>query len=236
MAERKERGTADSEDRTKSLYFGAASMPADGAWAQKRRLASAMRRIIDRLVMSEAPQDQLSRAADVAERFAESLGEHRQRQRLWGFAEASNAGDVGAFFDQSPMIGLSNPLAPPLRLEVRDGTIHGEVVFGSAYEGPPGHVHGGFVAAAFDEVLGFAQSLSGNPGMTGSLTIRYRRPTPLHRALRFRATVDRIDGRKIYTSGKLLVDEVVTAEAEGLFISVDAAKFQALIEASRKES
>ena len=39
------------------------------------------------------------------------------------------------------------------------------MTFGSAYEGPPGCVHGGFVAAAFDEVLGFVQSLGGQPGL-----------------------------------------------------------------------
>ena len=40
--------------------------------------------------------------------------------------------------------------------------------------------HGGYVAAAFDEVLGLAQDLGGQSGMTGTLTIKYRRPTPLH--------------------------------------------------------
>ncbi len=54
----------------------------------------------------------------------------------------------------------------------------GHANFGVAYEGPPGYVHGGIIAAAFDEVLGMAQSLTGNPGMTGTLSIRYRRPDP----------------------------------------------------------
>ena len=61
--------------------------------------------------------------------------------------------------------------------------IKGTVTFGSAYEGPPGHVHGGYVAAAFDELLGMTQSLGGMPGMTGTLTVRYRRPTPLRTEL-----------------------------------------------------
>lgn len=208
-------------------------MPASGAWAQKRRLASALRSMIDRLVMSEAPEEQLAGAADAAERFAATLAQHPRRERLWGFAESANAGDVGAFFDQSPLIGLSNPLSPPMKLEAREGRIHGEATFGSAYEGPPGHVHGGFVAAAFDEVLGFAQSLTGSPGMTASLTVRYRRPTPLHVPLRFEAGVDRVEGRKIFASGRVLLGETVTAEAEGIFVSVDAERFQALLEEAR---
>ena len=94
-------------------------------------------------------------------------------------------------------------------------------------------MHGGYVAAAFDEVLGFANALSGNPGMTGTLTVRYRRPTPLHTELRFEAHYDRSEGRKIFTSGQLFAGETLCAEAEGLFISVDFERFRAFFEASQ---
>ena len=96
-----------------------------------------------------------------------------------GFAEAANAGEPFGFFDHSPMLGRANPLAPPIRLWLEGDRILGTATFGAAYEGPPGCVHGGYVAAAFDEVLGSTQSLSGSPGMTGRLTVHYRKPTPL---------------------------------------------------------
>lgn len=211
-------------------HWQAANRPAEGAWAQKRRLAAAMRRVIERLVTSDAPEDELGAAADRLEQYADHLATHPQGRRYLGFAEAANAGSVGAFFDASPVIGLANPLAPPLRLSVREGDrFVGEVRFGAAYEGPPNTVHGGFVAAAFDEVLGMAQSLSGAPGMTGTLTIRYRKPTPLHTDLRFEATLDRQEGRKLFTSGRLYAGDTLTAEAEGLFISVDLARFAELM-------
>jgi acyl-coenzyme A thioesterase PaaI-like protein len=89
-------------------------------------------------------------------------------------------------------------------------------------------VHGGFLAAAFDEVLGMAQSLTGNPGMTGTLTIRYRRPTPLLTELVFEAYVDRVEGRKIFTHGTLSANGQLTAEAEGLFIAVGQERFAAM--------
>jgi acyl-coenzyme A thioesterase PaaI-like protein len=89
-------------------------------------------------------------------------------------------------------------------------------------------VHGGFLAAAFDEVLGMAQSLTGNPGMTGTLTIRYRRPTPLLTELTFEAFVDRVEGRKIFTHGTLSANGLLTAEAEGLFIAVGQERFAAM--------
>lgn len=200
------------------------------AWEQKRRLARAMRLVIERLVPSNAPEEELRRAAEGLERYAELLEAHPRLKHFHGYAESANAGDVGAFFDQSPMIGLANPLAPPITIG-RSGerTAVARVRFGSAYEGPPGCVHGGFVAAAFDEVLGYVQSLGGSPGMTARLTVHYRKPTPLHTDLLFEAEFVRFEGRKIFTQGRVLAKGVVTAEAEGLFISVDRSRFLELL-------
>jgi acyl-coenzyme A thioesterase PaaI-like protein len=216
-----------------SSFWLAAGGEVTGTWAARRRLAKAMREVIERLTTSDAPEDELRAAADGLERYAARLAKHPRRNVPLGYGESANAGDVAAFFDYSPMIGLSNPLAPPIVLSAEGTTVHGRVHFGSAYEGPPGCVHGGFVAAAFDEVLGFVQSTTGNPGMTGSLTIRYRKPTPLHTELRFEATVQRVEGRKIFAEGRLYAGDVLTADAEGLFISVDLAKMQALMEAKK---
>src|SRR3546814_20552103 len=96
------------------------------------------------------------------------------------------------------MLGVANPIAPPITLRgIDERTMVGEATFGPAYEGPPGCVHGGFIAAAFDEVLGAVQSLGGQPGMTGTLTVRSRPPTPLHEQLRFTGPHERGEGRKI---------------------------------------
>jgi acyl-coenzyme A thioesterase PaaI-like protein len=200
-------------------------------WAQKRRLADAMRLVIERLVPSNAPVEELRGAAEGLERYAEALQAHPRLLRVHGHAESANAGDVGAFFDQSPLIGLANPLAPPLTIgRTGDKTAAASVTFGSAYEGPPGSVHGGFVAAAFDEVLGYVQSLSGAPGMTGTLTVKYLRPTPLHEELRFEAALTGVEGRKIFTEARVKAGDVVTAEAHGIFISVRPGQMQELME------
>jgi acyl-coenzyme A thioesterase PaaI-like protein len=99
-------------------------------------------------------------------------------------------------------------MAPPIAYSVRGGRIHGTGTFGAPYEGPPGYVHGGMIALAFDELLGIANIVSGQPGMTGTLTVRYRRPTPLGQELDFEACT-------ITSHGTL------TAEAEGLFVVVN---------------
>lgn len=199
-------------------------------WEQKRRLAAAMRLVIERLVPSNAPTEELRLAADGLERYAEALKAHPRLLKVMGHSESANAGNVGAFFDQSPMIGLANPLAPPITIgKSGERTAEGRVRFGSAYEGPPGSVHGGYVAAAFDEVLGFVQSLSGNPGMTGTLTVKYRKPTPLHTDLVIEAEWVRSEGRKTICQGRILADDVLTAEAEGIFVAVPRERMEALM-------
>lgn len=204
--------------------------------AEMRRLAEAMRLVIERLVATRAPQEVLARAASELEQVAAALEGHPRGHTFEGFAESANAGDPHAFFDHSPIIGRANPLAPPLDLSVVDGKVQGSATFGSAYEGPPGAVHGGYVAAAFDEVLGMTQSLGGRPGMTGTLTVRYRRPTPLHTELRFEGELDRVEGRKIFTLGRVFAGGNVTAEAEAVFITVDFAKIAELMSRGAPES
>jgi len=200
-------------------------------WQQKRRLADAMRVVIDRLVPSNAPEAELRAAAEGLERYAEQLKKHPRLKRVLGHAESANAGDVGAFFDQSPLIGLANPLAPPIAVHKSGPTSAIAITtFGTAYEGPPGSVHGGFVAAAFDEVLGFTQSLGGNPGFTGTLTIKYRSPTPLHTQLHILGELAHVEGRKTFCTGQLLAGDTLCAEAEALFVAAKPGKFEALME------
>lgn len=193
--------------------------------AQLRRLANAGRLVIERMAGTELEAAAIERAAVALEEAAAALQGPSRARHETGFAEAANAGGTPhAHFDHSPVMGVANPIAPLVRIErLGDDQVVLHMRFGSAYEGPPGSVHGGMVAAAFDEVLGMTQSLGGQPGMTGTLTVRYRRPTPLHRDLRFVGTLVGVEGRKITTTGACYDGDTLTAEAEGLFISVDFA-------------
>jgi hypothetical protein len=53
--------------------------------------------------------------------------------------------------------------------------------------------------------------------MTGTLTVRYRRGTPLG-DLRGEAHIERVEGVKTFVVGHLADAEGVTVEAEGVFI------------------
>ncbi len=194
------------------------------------RLGDSMRDIIDRLVDTQATDADLEAIASDLEAITGRLSLFAHGRRYEGASEASIApGGDGpqGHADYSPVIGRANPLSPPLALRVEEDVVIGTVTFGHAYEGPPGHVHGGVVAAAFDELLGATQALSGSPGMTGSLTVDYRAPTPLHTELRLEGTLDRVEGRKIFTTARMYNGEQLCAEASGLFISIDFAKMAA---------
>ena len=131
---------------------------------------------------------------------------------------------------RSPIVGEASPLAPGVTWEFVDGVVEARGTFGAPYEGPPGYVHGGWIACAFDEVLGIANICSGHPGMTGRLTIHYRRPTPLFRELRFRAWVDRTEGRRIMSRVEVYDGDTLTAEGEGVFVQLRPEQAQAYFE------
>lgn len=124
--------------------------------------------------------------------------------------------------------GALNAAAPPMTLDsgqLDDGqpTIDGRVRLDRLREGPPGFVHGGVMAGLFDEVMGAAQRLTRQPGaMTGRLTLRYRRPTPLDTDLLFRAWIEQDRARRVLVRATCLIDGpeplAPTAEAEAIFV------------------
>ena len=79
-------------------------------------------------------------------------------------------------------------------------------------------MHGGFVAAVFDQFMGAAQMLGEQPGMTGTLTTRYHIPTPLNTELRLEGWLLRTEGRKTVIHAEMRAGDKLTASCEGLFI------------------
>lgn len=200
----------------------------------RERLATALRPIITMTVASELGDDALTDAAVAVEAIAEQLAAAAGPRRPYQPAELEQV--ARGFFPASPIIGLQNPLAPPVRIWTVDGPdggypeLRGTAYFDYAYEGPPSCVHGGVIAETFDELLGAANFAAGNPGMTGSLTVRYRKPTPLRAELRVEARCVGRRGRKITAWAGIYHGDRLTAEADGLFIEVGRDQFQAIVD------
>lgn len=183
---------------------------------QRAKLAESIRRLIEAAVTSEHvdPEELEELAAGV---------EHLVEQ-LTGPSGSGTPGEhVRSHVDhlpRSPVVGEANPLSPCLGWEVDGDRLRARGVYTGAYEGPPGYVHGGIIALAFDEILGITNAELGVPGMTGTLSIKYRKPTPLFREVQFEAWVERVEGRRIVTRGELRYGDDLCAEAEGLFIQL----------------
>lgn len=188
-------------------------------WQAKRRVAAALRSLSDILVSTSPDADALD---TLAARLEDVTQEFDGLPRLAGRSAFVEAGGHGNFrqlaHELNPLSGMSNPLAPPLNVWLEDGSAHGRATLGWAYEGPPGSVHGGMVAALFDQFMGIAQALGGQPGMTGTLSVRYHRRTPLHVELQFKGTLTRTEGRKTIVRATLHADGMLTAECEALFV------------------
>ncbi len=206
---------------------------------EHRRLAAAMRQIIGNLASTSAEVEELAAAADALEDLAKRFEAMPSGMAYEGFAETANAGLIVtddperlALFDHSPLIGLSNPLSPPLVMSHdpdNPDQILAHVTFGPAFEGPPGCVHGGYVAAVFDEVLGATQSLSGTEGMTAHLDVDYRTPTPLGRRLDIRGWVIAREGRKIWAGAEIYAGDRLCAESKALFLGFREGSFAKML-------
>jgi acyl-coenzyme A thioesterase PaaI-like protein len=129
----------------------------------------------------------------------------------------------------NPVLGAANPIAPPMHVrQCDDGSVVGEATMRPIHEGPPGVVHGGWVASLLDQLLGHANAAAGVGGFTAQLTVRYLRPTPYDVPLLLRARTDRIEGRRVMASGEIVADGVVTAEASGVFTMPSSERIAAL--------
>ena len=188
------------------------------------RLAAAARRIGAVAVGQPLPDDEVAQVATELAALADRLeaaAASERRTRNQPTAE----GHPQDIFSTSPVIGFANPVAPPVELWAVQGhegwrEVRGRVTYGYAYEGPPTCVHGGVIAELFDELLGMSNILVGEGAMTGTLTVRYRRPTPLLAPLHLVARYTGKEGSKVYAWGGIYHQGELTAEADGVFIEV----------------
>jgi hypothetical protein len=97
------------------------------------------------------------------------------------------APDRRVYLDHSRDIGEYNAAFPRYEIAVADDRAEGTVEFPVVYEGPPGVVHGGFVAVFFDCILQHLSCDMGRAGKTRTLNVRFRRPTPILTKLQFSA-------------------------------------------------
>jgi acyl-coenzyme A thioesterase PaaI-like protein len=187
---------------------------------QKRellRLASALRGLVESSVALTAPLPELTAMADAAEALGARAAGFAGERPFPRYA-APVDGDLNTILPWGVISGPYNPLAAPVSMSAESGKAIGTARFGLAYEGPPGGVHGGVVAAVWDQVLAYACMIQGTPGHTATFTTSFRAITPLREQLRFEAWVERTEGRRVHARGQCHAAGKLVSEAEGIFI------------------
>ncbi|MFT5484705.1 MAG: hypothetical protein ACI9GW_003373 [Halieaceae bacterium] len=189
-------------------------------WTAKRRIAKALRELSSQLITSAEDSPELIAFAESVEAVIEARPDFPRLEGILAFAETGKFGGWGELSHEiNALGGQANPLSPEFSIWFVDGRAFGKTRFGWLYEGPPGHVHGGYVAAIFDQFMGMAQIIGGNPGRTGHLNTRYHSPTPLNVDLRLYGDIIKQEGRKTVITATLYAGETLTASSEALFIT-----------------
>ena len=178
-------------------------------------LAASVRDLADASLRTTVPDAVVTEVREEIERLTARL---RSEQLPGSFGVSLTEGGTVRGYGNA-VVGLRNPIAPPLEVERSDeGRAWSSFHLGALYEGPPGLVHGGVAALVLDQILGEAAAAGGSPGMTGTLTLRYLQGTPLG-ACSAEAWIDRVEGVKTFVNAELRrADGEPTVRAEGVFI------------------
>lgn len=192
--------SADEHDRLTALYGP---------------LTDAVRDLIDATIRTEADEKTIREARRAIEAVTGTL-RSRQLDEPQGVRYVVNGRPLAW---GNAVIGLRNPISPPLTIYHDDGTrCWSEFVLGAAYEGPTGLVHGGVCALVLDHILGEAASEGlTKPLFTGTISVKYLRGTPLGK-LRAEAAIVRSEDVKTFVRGHIADADGITVEAEGIFI------------------
>lgn len=118
-----------------------------------------------------------------------------------------------------------------LHLQVTAGegvTVSAEFTVTDHHQGAPGLAHGGLLATAFDEAMGFLLWLGGAPAVTGRLETDYLLPVPVGTTLVMHCECLGVQRRKVYVRGVGRLgsaDGPIAVRAAGLFITVPLEHF-----------
>lgn len=102
--------------------------------------------------------------------------------------------------------------------------LHARIWFGPETEGPPGHAHGGSIAAVMDEALGLAAWAAGYAIVVGNLNVSFRNLLPLQKVVTLESEVVSVEGRKIMVHGRLFCGDTLFAEGQCLCITINKEK------------
>ncbi|MEX0781927.1 MAG: PaaI family thioesterase [Dehalococcoidia bacterium] len=174
----------------------------------RERLRGAVARVLDVFVAHEGTLEELNAWADIAEEYAARIEKLPPESVFWGFATRGVMSVTGlpGMVEARPQMADTGDRAEAL------------VTYGPEHEGHPGWVHGGVLAATFDELFGLFQTFSLPRVVTAELTVRFLSPVPVGETVRFEAEIAEREGRKMRVRGTGSVDGATCVASEALFV------------------
>ena len=158
------------------------------------RFVEAVRTLQDHTRAADAPDDVITKAADLVEAVSALLAPYDTDEWTTPSGRRMDLPNRG------------NIMQVPAELKkTADDEIGGTARFRRFHLGRNGAVHGGAVALLFESVL----------------HVNYRKIAPIEEELQVDAQVDREEGRKVFVTGRLLDGEAVLADAEALFVKLN---------------
>ena len=183
----------------KPWTFGVEPLP------QTERVAGALRRVADLVLALESDDADVDQLLADLERAETALAAKVPAELTPRVGPAVD-GDGRVYVDHARHVGAFNPAFPEYEITVDGDLAEGTVNFPLVFEGPPGIVHGGFLAVLFDQVVQHHNCDVGVAGKTTSLRLGFRRPAPLLTDLRF-SVHRRVAGDRIRSTAELRLGE-----------------------------
>ncbi|MCA1833282.1 MAG: PaaI family thioesterase [Actinomycetota bacterium] len=123
--------------------------------------------------------------------------------------------------------GPDHPTGMHMEMYAGEGlSVHGSFLVTEHHQGAPGLAHGGVIAAAVDEAMGFLLWLIAHPAVTAHLEVDYRKPVPVGARLELEGEAFLVEERKIHARMTGRINGEVAVDAKALFLKVNVEHFQ----------
>ena len=178
-------------------------------------LASAVRALADAAAETAVDEHELAAVTTEVHELARRLGAARHDGPYSGLhgRELDLSTPAGPL-PLSPVIGDCNPSAPDVHMRFEDGRVKGTARLTRRHVGPPGVAHGGVGAMIADQLVAVTPFVLGLTCVTRTMTVRYRRPIPLHRELTLEARCEQTADEAARAWCTISVDGEVVLDAE----------------------
>ena len=116
--------------------------------------------------------------------------------------------------------GTENPEGMKIHPVVKNNMVQINYTFEERFAGGPGLVHGGILAAAIDDLMGYATVIHNHMCVTANLSVNYISPVPVGEEFELLAWVTKIDGKKVSTESIIKSGDKIHVESSALFLEI----------------